>query len=369
MKTRLLIIVSLLSVFGCDDTDPVADWERVDLRTNEDLHAISFFNNNVGFIGAAQKVPLSESRNAFNSYEYSQEIHINSDSTKHYFVEVHALNPEPVLFKTMDGGNTWRGVATPFISDVVDVFMPDEMTVYVMTSEEGLYRTMDGGVTWKRVLSNGVFLGGGRIENNLFRSVHFFTALEGIAYNQYKGVVVKTVDGGLNWYLVPFFNPELINVNVRSVVFPGNNGRGFAIYGGQLVTTADFGDTWGPIEFTVRGPMSGEVYRPTDLAFIDEKRGLSILEAKPHLTVDGGQSWDAVAERGLWADRILLTERDEIYMQSDGNPSFSYLNPSTGEYRWFTTEGDPGWITDWCLTGNAVFAVGWDGVVLKYNIR
>lgn len=369
MKTKPLIVVSLLAFCACNDSDPIADWKRVNLPTDQTLYAVAFANDNVGFIGAAQKATLTESRYAFNSMEYAKEIHINSDSTKHHYVEVHALNPGPVLFKTADGGNSWREVVTPFISDVVDIFLLDQMIAYVMTRDEGLYQTIDGGATWKRVLSNVAFFGDGRIVYNVFQKVHFFTPMEGIAYNHFKGAVVKTVDGGENWSLVPFFDHTL-NVNVRHMVFTGSTGTGFAVYQGKLITTADYGNTWRQIEFTAPPEaMSGETHTFSDLVFVNENRGFTILAGKPHMTIDGGQTWNAVTEQRLAADKILVKGQDEIYMQFEGNPAFSYFDISTEEYRSFTTQGDPGAILDWSLTGNSAFAVGYNAMLLKYQTR
>lgn len=148
--------------------------------------------------------------------------------------------------------------------------------------------------------------------------------MEGIAYNHFKGAVVKTVDGGENWSLVPFFDHTL-NVNVRHMVFPGITGTGFAVYQGKLITTADYGNTWRQIEFTAPPEaMSGETHTLSDLVFVNENRAFTILAGKPHMTIDGGHTWRAVTEQRLAADKILVKGQDEITCSLREIPPFRF---------------------------------------------
>jgi len=359
-------------IYGCIDPESPKDWKRVDISTNANLNVITFIDDNVGFIGATQKSPLSEATYSFidgSYFDYVNEVHINSDSIKYFHVEFSAQHPEPVLFKTTDGGQTWLGISTSFISDVVDISFIDERSGYVMTSKEGLYKTVDGGMTWKRVLSNVAFLGNQRIVNNPFQKIHFFTALEGIAFHEDKGVVVKTLDGGKNWFIVPYFDIQCESCGLENVLFLNGSKTGFAVYRSKFLKTLDAGETWEEIAFTTPYDENGLASYMNDLTFRDLENGAMLFQGRAFQTTDGGRTWQDVADRPITGDKILLKEEDQLYLQYHGNPSLQHFDLSTRELNSFSSEGDASTITDWCFAGNRILAVGGGGILLKFDIR
>jgi photosystem II stability/assembly factor-like uncharacterized protein len=369
-KELIYLICAVFTVVGCNDSEPAADWKRVDISTDADLNVVSFIDETVGFIGAVQKSPLSRAQYSFQDrsyYDYINGVHINSDSTKYHYVEFSTPDPEPILFRTTDGGDTWREMSAPFVSGVVDISFLDEFNGYVMTSEEGLFKTTNGGLTWKRVLSNIAFLGNQRIEANPFQKIHFYDSLEGIAFHKFKSAVVKTVDGGKNWSIIPSFDVKCIGCGLSDVVFPNGSATGFAVYNGtQLFKTVDAGNTWNSVIFTAQYHDSGVAFHLDNLVFIDEQNGFVLNGGTPYLTVDGGQTWTKVADRPLAAEKLLIREKDKLYLQYYEH--FSYWNTSTHEYRSFTAEGGSS-ITDWCFAGKKAFAVGPRGMLLKLDAR
>lgn len=371
MTTRTLIVVIILMLAGCADEPTSFDWQRVSIPSEANLKSVDFLDDKIGFIGAQQTAALSHHLfRHFDLSDYIETVHINTDSSKYYHVEVSAPKPRPVLFKTVDGGSHWKAVETPFISDIEDIDIISPVTVYVMTREEGLYRTDDRGDTWKRVLSNVAFLGNQRIVENPFRQIYFTSLTTGIAYNEFNGAVVKTNDGGQSWDLISYFNHTETGASVNDLAFPGTSGRGYAAYRSKLLTTSDFGTSWTEVEYQAPDISIGEgAFR--QLGFVNETRGFMLSGTTPYMTSDGGNSWQRIHDTqipNLTATKILATANDELYMQYTGNPSLTYWNTSTGEYRSFTAEGDGSLVSNWCVAGNAIFAVGARGMVLKHGL-
>ena len=62
----------------------------------------------------------------------------------------------PIMAKTEDGGETWRFFTGPGdikIAELTDVFFTSEQKGFVSTTEKKLYVTADGGNTWKNVVA------------------------------------------------------------------------------------------------------------------------------------------------------------------------------------------------------------------------
>ncbi len=62
----------------------------------------------------------------------------------------------PIMAKTEDGGDTWRFFVGPGdlkVAALTDLFFTDEQTGFVTSSEKKLYATADGGNTWKGIVA------------------------------------------------------------------------------------------------------------------------------------------------------------------------------------------------------------------------
>jgi photosystem II stability/assembly factor-like uncharacterized protein len=238
-----------------------------------------------------------------------------------------------------------------------------------MTKSEGLYKTVDGGLTWKRVLSNVAFLGDQLITRDPFQKIHFFTPLEGIAYHEAKGTVVKTIDGGKSWFIVPYFDILCVRCGLENVVFLNGSKTGFAVYRSKLLKTLDGGETWEEFPFLAPYDENGKAFYINDLTFMDADRGVMLYYGIASKTNDGGRTWQNVADRPIHGDKMLLNGEDQLYLQLDSNPALWRFDISTQDYNTFSVQGDASTITDWCFAGNKILAVGRGGMLLKFDIR
>lgn len=129
------------------------------------------------------------------------------------FVHVHALTmagdgrtlwlgAHTGLFRSADGGRSWRPVAlsaSPALVDVMTLVVDphDHKTLYVGTHDAGVFRTQDGGGTWAQA-NDGI---GGLDVHGLAADPNQPARLHAAVRGQGEGVY-RTTDGGRKWVRV-----------------------------------------------------------------------------------------------------------------------------------------------------------------------
>ncbi len=242
-------------------------------------------------------------------------------------------NTERGVFKTTDGGATWKKVL--YVGDRVgavdlvrDPRNPD--TLYAATYEHtrlpwvindggpgtGLYKTTDGGATWKE-LTNGLPKGSmGRIGIDICRTkpetlyaVYDNHNLRPGATNPnatINGQVYRTDDAGASWRKV---NPDDVDVSGKAgysfnqIVVDPNNAERVWVTGSDFHHTDDGGKTWGGRG----GPRTfGRAFGDFRSLWIDPQDSDHMIA-----TSDGGvfQSFDG----GRTSENFLTIRGGEVY--------------------------------------------------------
>lgn len=129
---------------------------------------------------------------------------------KHSFEHVHALAMDTEgrtlflgahtgLFRSEDGGRSWRKVALPATHAHLDVMAVttdprDPGTIYVGSHEAGVFRSRDGGTTWSDANAGlgGFDVHGLAIDPNSPQKLHAAVREKG------EGIY-RTMDGGKRW--------------------------------------------------------------------------------------------------------------------------------------------------------------------------
>jgi photosystem II stability/assembly factor-like uncharacterized protein len=176
--------------------------------------------------------------------------------------ELWKANPERGVYKTTDGGKTWeRSLFIDEDTGVTDIVMdPTDPNVLVAAAYQrrrtpfgfagggpgsGLYKTTDGGKTWKKLtegLPTGVM---GRIGLDIYKKnpkvmlATIETTNGGSTQNpQGNGGIWKTTDGGESWKQISDYNPRPMYFSqVR--IDPGNESRVYLL--GVRVYVSDDG--------------------------------------------------------------------------------------------------------------------------------
>ncbi|HYC86448.1 MAG TPA: YCF48-related protein [Chryseosolibacter sp.] len=368
MKTLVKIAICTIALSGCaDDPGPHTHWKKVDLNTNTHFQKVFFVNSNVGFVGGDQNAALSTTVNVGNYIDYAEEVHINTEPAPDYNITVSTDDPQPTLFKTTDGGDSWEKLTPPFVSTIRDIFFVNEQVGYVATANEGVHKTTDGGKTWKSVLSNIAFLGDQVILTHPYEKLYFLNEMEGFAFKKYQSFMVKTVDRGLSWTMVPSFHPASNDSGLEYMVFPSDDFTGYAIRGRSLLKTVDGGSTWETLQFTASPAFDDAVI--DDLSFLNENVAFMIYGGAPYISTDGANHWDRVdfSPLSLIGDRVQAINENEFYLLYHGNPRVARANISNREYVSMAPGDDKTVINDWFFTESKGFAVGLNGLVLRYE--
>jgi len=234
-------------------------------------------------------------------------------------------NTDSIFLRTSNGGETWasKGLYYTFIADVV--FTPAVTpTAYAVgrTPSNGtaLFKSTDGGATWPALWSStsvsylwalefqssthGVAVGegggfavidadvvttgaipdGGTLSDVAFADADIVVAVGGNASPPTTSRIVRSLDGGSTWALVPHAEGSpLAGLDFASPTV------GVAVgAGGRIVRTEDGGESWSPVVSPTSQYLSAISFSTGDHGMAVGNSGV-VLE-----TVDGGHSWNFV---------------------------------------------------------------------------
>ena len=134
------------------------------------------------------------------------------------------------LYKSCDGGLTWRKQQLDNSQRIFDIQFVDSKTGFLVGEGGSLFKTSNWGDTWKKLNA--------RTTNFLF-DVHFFNDSTGI-YCGSGGKIAKTVDGGAKWSNIRTGTSEVL-----FDLFFIDDTTGFAAgTGGTVLKTIDGGESW-----------------------------------------------------------------------------------------------------------------------------
>ena len=212
------------------------------------------------------------------------------------FVEVLAIDPsapETVyagtrgggLFKTTDGGATWKGANVGLAHTFFEAFVADiaidpvtTETLYA-TTQAGLFKTTDGGTEWTMLLPTGLFIAAIAIDPTDPQ----------VVYVGSSAGVFKSVDGGSTWSDPTGVPGEVLDL----IVDPTDSSVLYAGTTDGVFKTFDGGDTWQPANLGLPAPPDRQV-----VALALDPTATGTLYAGTFVglfrTTDGGAQWTQV---------------------------------------------------------------------------
>ena len=215
-----------------------------------------------------------------------------------------------------DYGRSWRQVKAPTRTTLTAVHFPEPDTGWAVGHENVILTTRDGGETWLQQFPSG------GIEER-FLDVRFLDTKRGLAVGAY-GFARATVDGGKSW------EPREVSWEEMHLnrISEGLDGRLFiAVEGGELLTSADGGETWENLP----SPYDGSLFGVLPLGL----KSLLTYGLRGHIfrSVDEGKTWTAI-ETGVHvlimhglrhsSGRIIMAgQNGQFLISQDGGKSFS----------------------------------------------
>lgn len=303
-----------------------------------------------------------------------------------------AGHPERGVFKTTDGGQSWKKILyttdSAGIGDMVmDPVNPNKLfaamwshrrTPYSMHSGgtgSGFYMTLDGGSTWKKLgTENGLPAGDyGRIGVAISRSNPdvVYALIEAT-----KNGLYKSTDGGNSWSLVndnsqwvtnrPFYFQDI-------AVDPVNENRLWLIY--QMIAKSEDGGK----NFDVVIPYNG--IHPDHHAFWISRDGKFIIDGNDGgigITRDGGKNWIFDEKLPVGQFYHINVDNEIPYnvmggMQDNGSwrgPAYTWVSSGIKNYYWENLWGGDGFdVMPDAEDANWVYAMSQGGNVGRYNVQ
>ena len=281
------------------------------------------------------------------------------------------------VFKSTDAGKTWQPMGLPDSHHIARIVIhpknPDIVYVAAMghlfsrNEERGVFRTMDGGKTWKKVLYVNDGVGAIDLVINLKTPTQVFAALYDkerfpweIRESGPESGVYRTDDGGEKWTRLTNGLPsgkigriglDLYQKNPLIVyaLLENQNPKGGAtgpvnstsplaqgIIGNELYRTDDGGKTWRKVSGDVNVAGGKAPYSFNQIKIDPFNDQVVVVNSDSMFqTKDGGKTWTQDFMRGTFGDFRCMwwdpQDEDRVMTCSDGGVSISYDRGKTAE--------------------------------------
>ena len=269
------------------------------------------------------------------------------------------------VYKSVDEGQTWKKIGldkTQHISRIV-IHPDDPNTVYVAAQgalyapnpDRGIYKSTDGGDTWRKVLF--VNDSTGAIELSMdpnYPNILYAAMWQGqrtpwkvISGGAGSGLY-KSVDGGETWNEMTEGLPD--QMGKMAIAVSANSNKIYALIEGNsveekggLFVSNDAGKSWDRVSEDHRLIQRAWYYIEVFPDPNDENT-VYVLSAPMLKSIDGGQSWEVIDVRhgdthDLWinpdnSENMILADDGGASISFDGGGNWSHLNLPTAQiYR------------------------------------
>ncbi|HKW96473.1 MAG TPA: YCF48-related protein [Bryobacteraceae bacterium] len=277
-------------------------WDNQASGVEDDLLSVSFVNQQVGY-AAGKANTILKTTDGGKTWARLLESRDGVDFHSIVFTSpTDGWATGRSLLHTSDGGESWQpAVPLPGPEGFGGGSMlgSARMQLHVPTMGAGVFRSDDGGRTWKSM---------GDVLRNDWETVFFVDDQHGWVAGNY-GRLGATVDGGATWKELPpplkghFTKIQFISPQVGWLLPQGGS------QGGPLATT-DGGATWNT---QYAGVDTG---RPLmDMQFLNAQTGFLLAEANRNqlvlATQNGGKSWRTIGNIEKYARALSFPQADE----------------------------------------------------------
>ncbi len=269
------------------------------------------------------------------------------------------------IYKSVDGGESWKnmGLKNSRQIGMIAIHPQKENTIFVAAEgsvwgpggDRGLYKTSDGGKTWKKVLTISENTG---VNNVIIDPVHpdiMYATSEQRRRHVFSKIgggpesaVYKSEDGGETWRKIMKGLPKVDIGGMGIAISPVNTDIVYLIVEAQnkqggFYRSSDRGESWVKMSgHFASGQYYNEIYAdPKDVNKVYS------METVSKVTLDGGKTWKKlglnkrhVDDHALWVDpdntdHFLIGCDGGIYMTYNAGKDFFHVSniPNTQYYR------------------------------------
>ncbi len=245
------------------------------------------------------------------------------------------------VFLSTDNGANWT-LSNVGLKGTVYAFMASDSSLYA-AGNGGVYVTTNKGTSWKS------------IDSGLFNKyVQAITKIDSVLFvgTFFGDGIYKTTINKENWTVA---NNGLISTRINCLASSGTN-----FYAGTersgMSHTANEGTNWATHYY---GSPISEVYK---LKALDSNLYLGTSNGEVFLTSDNGISWELIS-KGLKTGSITNLDVSGSTIITNG-----YLTKDNGANWTKITTGFPGYINDYCISGDSIYAATSEGVLFSSDL-
>lgn len=295
MKKNLLILFCI--VVSINKIHSQTNWDLLNPKPTANTGKnIEFVSSNVGYIITSNE--LLETIDSGITWLKKQNISSGNDICFYQSIG-YVVGDNGYVLKTDDGGTNWGQISTGFDTFSFNTVNIIDNSNIILSSSNSIIKSSNGGLTWQSFT----------IPNVTVLKTAFTSSLIGHAFCS-DGMILKTIDGGLNWYVTQ--NSSTQSSDYYTVFFVNQNVGYSTKDSNSLYKTTDAGETW--IQISSIGQA---IY---DFHFLDENNGFATGDhGATYKTTNGGITWDQIFfQNGL----IFNTSMYGVYFQ-DNNIGFA----------------------------------------------
>ncbi|WP_203257822.1 WD40/YVTN/BNR-like repeat-containing protein [Hyunsoonleella ulvae] len=280
------------------------------------------------------------------------------------------------IYASYDGGKTWKNKGlkkSEHISKIIvnpknsnEIWVAAQGPLWSSGGERGLYKTTDGGNTWKLVLSDNEWTGvtdiliDPRNENILYAAT--WQRHRNVAAYMGGGpgtALYKSTDGGNTWNKLTTGLPKSDMGKIGLAISPINPDVLYAAIElnrrtGGIYRSNNQGASWTKMSSTVSGGTGPHYYQEL-IASPHEFDKLYLMDVRAQVSEDGGKTFYIMNEKDKHSDNHALTFKPNdpnymligtdggIYESFDGSKTWKYVNnlPLTQFYKLAVDDAEP----------------------------
>lgn len=280
------------------------------------------------------------------------------------------------IFKSINGGKTWEHMGLKDVQQVGRLIVhptnPDVVIVaglghpYGANEQRGVFKTIDGGKTWKKVLYIDEHTGAIQVEfdpNNpdiLFADMweHQEGPWENAKFSGPNSGLYKSTDGGENWLKItkglPGAEQGLGRIGVG--IAPSNSNLMFAVVdarqNGGIYKSTDAGESWSLVDNNRRLWGRGSDFAEVKIHPTNPDR-IYVANVASYTSADGGKTWSSLkgAPGGddyhrIWINPInpdimlFVADQGAVITVNAGRTWSSWYNQPTTQLYHVITDND-----------------------------
>lgn len=268
-----------------------------------------------------------------------------SAGTDASFRSIHALSKKVVwaggskgtVLRTLNGGNNWQVIRVKDAEslDFRDIYGVNDKIAYAMSAGDAdkgaakVFKTIDGGETWKVVLNlteKGIF----------FDSMDFWNEKEGLLIGDPiddKPFILRTLDGGVSWNRIDKAKLPAVLEGEASFASSGTciatkpSGKAWLNTQSRVFFTPDKGETWQVYQTPFKQGLTSGIF---GLHFWSETQGIAVGGDYKNdkekvdnvaITQDAGKTWKfltAAQPDGLKESGWMLPNKSLLLVGTSG---------------------------------------------------